>query len=36
VLDVDADGRIIGIEVLSATAVLRPETIAQLHHLGTA
>ena len=35
VFDVDEDGRIIGIEVLSATAVLRAETIAQLQRLGT-
>jgi uncharacterized protein YuzE len=35
VFDVDEDGRIIGIEVLDATAVLRPETIAQLQRLGT-
>lgn len=35
VFDVDEGGRIIGIEVLSATAVLRPETIARLQRLGT-
>jgi uncharacterized protein YuzE len=35
VLDVDEDGRNIGIEVLDAKAVLRPETIAQLQRLGT-
>jgi hypothetical protein len=35
VFDVDEDGRIIGIEVLDATTVLRPETIAQLQRLGT-
>ena len=36
VCDVDEDGRIIGIEVLDATPVLRPETIAQLKRLGAA
>jgi uncharacterized protein YuzE len=35
VFDVDENGRIIGIEVLDAAAVLRPETIAQLQRLGT-
>ena len=34
VFDVGEDGRVIGIEVLGATAVLRPETIAQLQRLG--
>ena len=35
VFDVDEDDRIIGIEVFSATAILRPETIARLQRLGT-
>ena len=35
VFDVDEDGRIIGIEVIGATAVLRAETIARLQRLGT-
>jgi uncharacterized protein YuzE len=35
VFDVDEEGRIIGIQVLDAAAVLRPETIAQLQRLET-
>jgi len=34
IFDVDEDGRIIGIEVLGAATVLRPETLAQLRQLG--
>jgi uncharacterized protein YuzE len=35
VFDLDEDGRVLAIEVLDATAVLRPETIAQLRRLAT-